>query len=250
MSIVLIHPVCPEGKVPSTDWAYPDAVDFADWDDWSLADIVDAQHIVYNWLILASHVNGGLNGSDIATTATPLAEDDYVLNEEESDESWPTTHQRHSHDGYDSALLASGVVTEDILGETAFGMLRIPILSVLNGGMKPLLMHGRCPVSSEDLNAGTASLDIPFPYDWYFWDSGGDGRLYAAVTRVVASPVIPDFLSWTAEQRSALFANGFNRVTDGDALDAARLKVSTLDDATATVFPGGWYYTWASLALV
>jgi hypothetical protein len=239
MSVILIRPVCPEGKLPSTDWDYPAYTDFASWDDWDTADIVDAWLLISNWLVILDHVNGNLNGSDLAEGVAAISETTYVLDEEVQGDYWPTTHQRHSHDGYDSAFLAANVITAALMGSLGYGALRHPASSEY-----ALLMHGALIVDYISV----MGIAVPPPYDWYYWHPAGNGYLYEATDgnfRMVGNAVISDFLSWSTDQQRQLFAGASLRYATGD--DITSLYLYTHTGSTSVT---GWEFSWVILALV
>lgn len=178
MSVVLVRPDLPFGRLPVTNVDFTDPGDYDSWNAWETADVVDARIIVDNWSILFGHVNGGLNGTDLdPDTADQFPEDEWVVNPENATPANqlpdPATGLRHSHDGVDSAYLAAGVVTGAILGDRARGIFLSP-----SKAYRTVLLHGRLAYekglignSVEDIPSDSNIRTLAVPWDRVRWGS-------------------------------------------------------------------------------
>lgn len=196
MSLPLIWPVLPHGKLPSTDADNLGPGDYASWPDWAVEDIVDAQVLQRNWAVIFAHANGEINGTDIDTGSAAASETTYIQDLEAGNNQWPTDGVRHSHDGIDSALLAEDIIGQDIMGYRAFGMLRHPAKDY-----RGLMLFGS--IVTEWKNA---LHPVAIPYDYIRWGQVG-GFMYRSAggaSRYLACPVYSNFADLSAAERQAL----------------------------------------------
>jgi len=201
MSCIFIKPVLSDGKLPSRNWSHDSPGDYANWTDWGTSDVVDGDLLEKNWGVLFTHVNGKLNGTDIdtATAAATLSEATYIVNMDD-DGAWSTRGQRHSHNGVDSSILKTGVLTASVLGDGAFGIWRSPTDEYIG----QLLFNRAKQDSPKVARDQEISLPISIPFNfarWGAWLLELDST--SGATRFVAAPLFNRFASWSHKERGA-----------------------------------------------
>lgn len=201
MSCKFSKPQLPNGKLPSTNASYPSYTDYANWTDWNPTDIVDAAVIQDNIAEIVAHVNGGLNGTDIDNTNTPLSETTYIADIETGSVEWPTIGQRHSHDGVDSALLADGVITHALIRTRNYAIVRSP--SKTHRG---LVLHGTVGHDQDEVYTGSPEYIVAVPYNYRLYNPGTT-TLYRNIlggARFVVSRVIDNYDDLSAADKREL----------------------------------------------
>lgn len=227
MSCVFIRPVLPHGYLPSTNLTYPLATNYDSCNTWTTSDIVDADQLQENWAILLSKINGMLDGTDLIETSSQFSEEESLVDYEGGVTGvWPTTGQRHSHDGIDSAKLATHVLHQSVLGVGtsswgSFGALRHPS-EAFYGVLETFWVAYDQPSPSKGL---AYSADVAVPHNHQRWGrdlqrSGVNGRM-----ALLTAPLMSGYGGWTQNQKCApSMLSGFTEGVPGVAIVAAKMQ--------------------------
>ena len=214
MSIPDIKPFLPDGKLPSTDPNLITSADYASWDDWDTADVVDAEVLQRNLAALVSHVNGNLNGTDVDLVNTPISETTFITQEESGAKTWPSVGQRHGHDGIDSRILASSIIGHTLLKDRIYSIFRCP--SQLYRG---LLLHGRVENDAPDGYDSANGWNMAVPFNSQSWGS----YLSSARSGIFVSRIIPNVESLTWAERRTLLHPCVYKTISGDNITAMKI---------------------------
>lgn len=248
MSCVFIRPVLPHGYLPSTNLTYPLATNYDSCDTWDTSDIVDADQLQKNWALLFAKANGMLDGTDFIATSSQFSEAESLVNYEGGAVGvWPTAGQRHSHDGIDSAKLATHALHQSVLGVGAsswgsFGMLRHPS-EAFYGVLETFWVAYDQPSPGKGL-AYSAALAVPHNSQrWgrYLQRSGANGRM-----ALLMAPLMSGYSGWTQNQKCApsMLAGAF---TGGDIPSTVSAQMQDLMGERAA---SGWSYGVMVLACI
>lgn len=207
MSVIFPKPFLPEGKLPASGASVGDPGDYASWDDWDTKDIVDGDLIRRNFAAIFSHVNGNLNGTDIAPTAQLGTETALVDDWEGGNNAWPTVGARHSHDGLDSASLGESLIGYSHLAPLAHGALMTPSMSY-----RGLTLFGRLVVTTsqaDTVGVFDSRQRVSVPYNYRLWSSDPASHTYmfrdtSGCAHICCSVEAPDSDSWSNEERIAM----------------------------------------------
>jgi len=239
MSLPLIKPVLPHGKLASRDAGLATAADYASWSDWDTADVVDADVIQANWSVIFSHVNGNLNGSDIHPASGTVTETATLQDREYGYKTWPTYGTRHCHDGVDSAILATGIIGSTLMGSLAFGMVRHPSTDFLGLYLYSMAVADR--IQDFTVSATQVSYMLAVPYNYLQWDPSGL-RMYRAdaahgTSRYFASPVYTNYSEMSDAQKRGLMYPVVSLGTSGGRVTSV---AASMQDTGGVAIPAGW----------
>lgn len=243
MSLPLIKPVLPHGKLAARNAGAATPADYASWSNWDIADIVDADVIQANWSVIFSHVNGNLNGSDINTASATVTETATLQDWESGNKTWPTYGARHSHDGVDSAVLATGIIGSTLLGDLAFGMVRHPSKDFLGLYLYSMAVADRV----QDFTTSTTqvSYTLAVPYNYLQWDPSGlpwSPWMYRAdaahgTSRYLVCPVYSNYSELSDDQKRGLT---YPAVSLGSSAGRVTSVAASMRDTGGVAIPVGW----------
>lgn len=239
MSLPLIKPALPHGKLAARSAGAAAPADYASWTDWDTEDVVDADVIQANWSVIFQHVNGNLNGSDFDTAGSTATETAKLQDWESGNKLWPTWGVRHSHDGVDSAILATGIVGSSLLGNLAFGMIRHPSKDFLG-----LLLHTMIVAERKQNYTGDSYVPIYYmaiPYDYPRWDPSGIWLYRENAThgtcRFLACPVYANYSEMSDTQKRALT---YPALTTYESSGRTVFLEVAMRDTGGVDIPAGW----------
>jgi len=239
MSLPLIKPVLPHGKLASRDAGLATAADYASWSDWDTADVVDADVIQANWSVIFSHVNGNLNGSDINTASTTVTETASIQDWEAGNKLWPTYGARHCHDGVDSAILATGIIGSTLMGSLAFGMIRHPSKDFNGLYLYSTVVADR--IQDFTVSGSQVSYYLAVPYNYLQWDPYGYWMYRAdaahGTSRYLAAPVYTNYSMMSDTQKRGLT---YPALTLTNAWGRTVFVTASMRDTAGVAIPAGW----------
>jgi hypothetical protein len=239
VSLPLIKPVLPHGKLASRDAGFATPADYASWTDWDTSDIVDADVIQSNWSVIFGRVNGNLNGSDLDTASATRTETVMLQDWESGNKLWPTYGARHSHDGVDSATLETGIIGSTLMGSLAFGVVRHP--STNFNGLYLYSMAVADRVQDFAVSGTQVSYRLAIPYNYYQW-TPGDAFLYRAnasfgTSRFFVCPVYTNYSEMSDAQKRGLVYPTITLGVYGGKVDSVAAEMR---DTGGVAIPAGW----------
>lgn len=241
MSANFIRPCLMDGYLPTTDPFYLAPEDYANWDPWDTSDIVDGDQLQRNWAVIFSHVNGCINGTDFEDDSGQFDEGTSLVDYEDGNSQWPTAGQRHSHDGADSARLASECLTNVLLGTPAdpggsYGLIRHG--SQTMHGVLESVWVGYDQPSPQAGTLYDQQVAIPHNYGSIggvrVWRTGIYGR-----TAFLVCPVLTGFESWTDDEKCSTSSMGLAIGVDGGSVETVSAQQQ---DALTVRPPSNWAY--------